>query len=182
MKQCKMDLFPECIGYCPHGAVFSQDKQYRYRLWRKWGEGSNIMFIGLNPSTANESTNDPTIRRLIGFAKQWEYTGISMYNLFGLVSAYPEALLTNKDPIQEPNTNLNNEWLMNGFMSHETIVFCWGSWKISNLNDRVKTIVDELKTPFQSGKKVMCFGTNKDGQPKHPLYLNKNTELIKFES
>lgn len=187
MKQCKLNLFPECPGYCPSGADFSQDKQYRYHLWRAWGTDhhKSIMFIGLNPSTANEKTDDPTIRRLVSFAKGWGFNSIHMYNLFALVSAYTEALFTNPKPISE-NQGTEGEMCMNdrniifGFETNNPIVFCWGSWKIPNLKDRVNTITAELKTDYWKHKNVMCFGKNKDGQPKHPLYLKSDTSLVPF--
>ena len=79
------------------GAHFEDDRQYRYLLWRNWDElKPKIMFIGLNPSTANEEKDDPTIRRVCIFAKKWGFGGVYMANLFPFVTAYPKELEKNK--------------------------------------------------------------------------------------
>ncbi len=91
-----MDLFND------NGAIFSPCGKYRYVLWRKWeADGPYIMFIGLNPSTANADTDDPTIRRVVRFAKSWGYHGVYMLNLFAYVTPYPEELKKCLDPVGE---------------------------------------------------------------------------------
>ena len=68
-----MNLFGPHDG---NGAVFSPDRIYRYVLYRVWDEAKpRVMFIGLNPSTADESVDDPTIRRCKRFAADWGYGG-----------------------------------------------------------------------------------------------------------
>jgi hypothetical protein len=68
-------------------AVFSPCRRYRYELGQIWaGEENVAVFVGLNPSTANEHVDDPTIRRCIRFARDWGYGGLVMLNLFALVS------------------------------------------------------------------------------------------------
>lgn len=71
------------------GAQFSQCRKYRYALWRTWDDDSHITFIGLNPSTADETEDDPTIRRCIAYAKKWEFGGINMLNLFAFRATSP---------------------------------------------------------------------------------------------
>ena len=63
-------------------AVLSPCRQYRYALWRKWADGPQVLFVMLNPSTADESVDDPTIRRCISFAKAWGFGSLSVGNLF----------------------------------------------------------------------------------------------------
>jgi hypothetical protein len=58
------------------GAMFTPTREHRYVLWRRWGEGPAVNFIGLNPSTADEQEDDPTIRRCIGFARNWGYDAL----------------------------------------------------------------------------------------------------------
>ena len=58
------------VNYPLGGATFSADRRYRYRLWRHWSCGPVLLVIGLNPSTADETRNDATIRRCIGYAKR----------------------------------------------------------------------------------------------------------------
>ena len=83
------------------GAKFSLDRVYRYRLWRFWDKRKGIvLFIGLNPSTADEKVNDPTIRRCIGYAMDWGYGGMLMGNIFAYRNTYPETLkICGVDPI-----------------------------------------------------------------------------------
>jgi len=83
----------------PTGAVFADDRTHRLYLWRRWEkDGPWVMFIGLNPSTADEKTNDPTVRRCIGFAQRWGYSGMFMCNAYTLVSTDPKKLNT-EEPI-----------------------------------------------------------------------------------
>ncbi len=86
---------PLRIDTDPSGAVFAEERTHRLYLWRRWStEKPWLMFIGLNPSTADERLNDPTIRRCIGFAERWGYGGMFMCNVFSLVSTDPKKLNT----------------------------------------------------------------------------------------
>lgn len=68
-------------------AILSEDRKYRYILSRTWDETKpTVLFIGLNPSTADEKTDDPTIRKCINYAKCWGYGKILMANLFAFRS------------------------------------------------------------------------------------------------
>ncbi len=89
------------------GAELSPCKAYRYALWRRWSDAPPVLFVMLNPSTADESQDDPTIRRCISFAKQWGHGGIIVGNLFAFRSPYPNDLQTAADPIGPEN----NLWL-----------------------------------------------------------------------
>lgn len=81
-------------------AVISDCGQYRYLLSRDWESGlQRLVFIGLNPSTADAEIDDPTIRRLIGFSKAWGYGGFDIVNLFALRSKDPKMLCDHDDPI-----------------------------------------------------------------------------------
>lgn len=157
-----MNLFKDNLS----GAIFSEDRRYRYQLWRIWDESKHkIMFIGLNPSTANESTDDPTIRRVIRFAKDWGYGGVLMGNLFALISPYPNDLFTSNDPLGD-----NDKHLKVMVESAEKVVFAWGAFSQAvNREAEVSSWIDGY-----------CLGKNKDGSPKHPLYLKSDTKLEKF--
>lgn len=148
-------------------AIFSEDKKYRYALWRLWSIEPKIMFIGLNPSTANESENDPTIRRVIRFAKDWGYGGVFMMNLFAIVSSDPKVLLTCENPIGE-----NDYWLSATQRKCKDIVFAWGNFKEADKRSK------EIIAMFD---KATCLGLNKNGTPKHPLYIAANTKPINFK-
>lgn len=146
------DLFED------NGAEFSDDRMYRYALWRVWNDSKpKVMFIGLNPSTANELTDDPTIRRVIRFAKDWGYGGVYMMNLFALVTTYPDRLVRAGDPIGD-----NDKLLIEYSYKCDTIVFAWGSF--DQAYDRSKQIINM----FPNGYALVI---NKDGSPRHPLYV-----------
>lgn len=156
------------------GALFSPCRTYRYLLWRTWDSlpmfpdpADRIAFCGLNPSTADENINDPTIRRCIGFAKRWGYRGIVMLNLFGLRSTQPEGLKRTSDPVGPDN----DEWLRWASSRVALTVCCWGSFSMAaHRATAAKRLLGDTR----------CLGTNADGQPKHPLYLPNSSELIKF--
>lgn len=158
-----MSLFPEITS----GAEFSKCRNYRYCLWRIWDATKpKVMFIGLNPSTANEISDDPTIRRVVKFASDWEFGGVYMLNLFGWVTAYPEELKKCNDPVGE-----NDLWLKKmGDLSH-TIVFAWGNFKEAKERAR---IVSELFP------EAIALQINKNGSPKHPLYVKGDVIPVKF--
>lgn len=83
-------------------AFFSSDRKHRIWLCRIWDSTKpRIMFIGLNPSTANETSNDPTIRRVKSMANSWGYGGVYMMNLFTFISTDPKKL-----NIQEGNVHM----------------------------------------------------------------------------
>lgn len=149
-----------------NNAIFSTDRKYRYMLVRQWDATKlMVMFIGLNPSTANETENDPTVRRVIGFAKDWGYGGVYMMNLFAYVSTDPKALINSGEKIER-----NNVYLEAIAGNAEKVVFAWGAFKLH------KKRMLEVMRMFPN---AYCLGRSKDGYPKHPLYLKKDTKLIK---
>jgi hypothetical protein len=152
-----MDLFKN------NGAEFSFCRKYRYFLWRIWDdEKPLIMFIGLNPSTANEINDDPTIRRIQKFAFDWGFGGVYMLNCFPYISTNPNDL---KD---FGNTDTNDEQLKRIGLLCSEIIFAWGSFNIVKETGRDA----ELIKMFPNAK---CLEINKDGSPRHPLYVPSKT-------
>ncbi|GAA4328407.1 DUF1643 domain-containing protein [Flaviaesturariibacter amylovorans] len=150
-------------------ADFSPCGQYRYRLQRIWDRSRPIIaFMGLNPSTANAETDDPTIRRVIGFAKREGYGGVSMYNLFNVVSPDPKVLLTHPDPLGPDGW----KWLAVVSL-YPKVVLCWGAFP--EAKERAAEVLQVL-TPGA----LYCLGKTAAGHPKHPLYLPSDSPLIKF--
>jgi hypothetical protein len=125
------------------------------------------MFIGLNPSTANANIDDPTIRRVSSFARDWGYGGVYMANLFAVVSSDPKILLTCSDPIGD-----NDIWLDIVRSKCEDVLFAWGSFK--EAKERGAKVAAMFPT-------AVCLGINKDGSPKHPLYVAANTSQINYK-
>lgn len=125
------------------------------------------MWIGLNPSNANEKDNDPTIRRVIVFARDWGYGGIYMVNLIPLISSNPSLV----DPAITDKVKEHNLAYIRFFASKcDRIIACWGNSKLVT-----KEMVD---TTMNGLKNVHCLILNKDGSPRHPLYVPANTKPI----
>lgn len=155
--------------FCFNTAVFSPCRTYRYTLWRWWDKAdpSYCLFIGLNPSTADETHDDQTIRRCIGFAQTWGYGGLCMVNLFALRATNPGDMLAHPMPIGPDN----DKWLDKTSKQAGEVVAAWGV-KGSHLG-RDDEVIENI-----GGMK--CLGTTEGGFPRHPLYVRSNTELMPF--
>lgn len=150
------------------GAIFSEDRIYRYDLWRVWDERKPVIaFIGLNPSTADETKDDPTIRRCIGYAMSWGYGCLHMLNIFAFRSTDPKGLRTISDPVgPENNTFIKELTSLSGM-----VIVAWGSH--GKYLDRGYRVADMIKDP-------KCLKINKDGEPSHPLYLKKSLMPVAY--
>ncbi len=150
-------------------AEFSPCRTWRYVLRRKWGDGPAIGFILLNPSTADEENDDPTIRRCIGYAKRWGGGSLVLGNLFALRSTDPNGLYSAADPIGPENDaallriarEVSGSRLVCGWGTH-------GSYK-GRGRDVVLMLLRENANP-------MALSITKDGSPGHPLYLRRDLE------
>lgn len=150
------------------GAKFSDDKKFRLALWRIWEDDKpKVMYVGLNPSTANETKNDNTITKLVKASKHNGFGGFFMLNLYSYVTAYPEQLKGNWEIMD----GINNKHLLDYSGKADKIVFCWGNFK------EAQEKASELKHAFSD---AWCFKQNKNGSPKHPLYCKDNSVLIPF--
>ena len=154
-------------------ATFSPDRLYRYALTRSWADGPYTMFIMLNPSTASAAADDPTIRRCIRFARDWGSAGLLVVNLFGLRATKPAELVGHPDPVGPDNDTVIADAL-NVPVDH--VVAAWGDHR--RLPERLPRIRELLGPP---GLRLMCLGTTKSGQPRHPLYIPAVTALTTYE-
>jgi hypothetical protein len=151
-------------------AVISDCGTYRYLLTRTWdGSLPHVGFIMLNPSTANADTDDPTIRRCIGFAKAWGYGGIAVRNLYALRSTDPKALRGHPDP-HGPD---NYRYVEAAADDHLTVC-AWGA-NADPIDSR--GLIDAL---IGWGGRPHHLGLTKDGFPKRPLYLRADTTPTPF--
>lgn len=150
-------------------AIFSEDRKYRYTLYREWRSDLPIlMIIGLNPSTADETNNDPTIRRCLDFAKTWGFGRMIMTNLFAIRGTDPKILKEVADPIG----NENDMYLDYSAKKAQLIVGAWGTLgTFMNRSSAVKALIPEIK----------CLGVTQNNQPKHPLYLKKETTWMDWK-
>jgi hypothetical protein len=137
-------------------AILSYDDKYRYQLSRIWDEEKpKILFIMLNPSTADADVDDPTIRRVVNFAKSWGYGGVFVGNLYAFRSTDPKALRCIDDPIGEDNI----QHIQSLIRVTERVIYAWG-----NNKKEPKWLCDLVDQPY-------CIDISKKGIPKHPLYL-----------
>lgn len=140
-------------------AVISPDRKYRYALERRWGSGPFVLFVMLNPSTADEHVDDPTLRRCIGFGKAWGFGGLLVGNLFALRSTDPRELAKAHDPVG-PDADV---WLTTMAMRAGLVVAAWGAHAFAQ--DRARQVVDSRVLG-----NFTVLGLTKAGHPRHPLY------------
>ncbi len=153
------------------GARFSEDRKCRYNLWRRFKEtGRTLLCLGVNPSTAGEVDNDPTVSRMESFAKRDDFALLLMGNIFAHVSTDPKELRKQADPVGPDN----NAWLIKMRKMADVCICAWGN--NGKLKKRDKAVID-LLLPYGP---LHCFGINKNGSPKHPLYLSGKTKIVKF--
>ncbi len=148
----------------PNGAILSPDRLYRYALWRLWERGTRVaLFVGLNPSTADETQDDPTIRRCIAFAKSWGCGGMFMGNLYGWRATDPSELRHVENPIGPRN----DATLLGMAAASDIVVAAWGAGgDIPGYPRRGAQVCAMLP-------RVHYLRLNKNGSPAHPLYLPK---------
>jgi hypothetical protein len=161
----------DLAGYVSVGASLSADRVYRYLLWREWESApKRILWIMLNPSTADEMVLDPTLRRVEGFSRSWGFGGFLVCNLFALRSTQPAALKNHPRPIGEriDGFEVNDDEIRRQADRVNDIVCAWGSHKM--VPARAVAIERLL-----SGHRLSHLGRNADGEPKHPLYLPAST-------
>lgn len=139
-------------------AAFSGCRRYRYALWRRWDPVRPcVLFIGLNPSTADETRNDPTIRRCLAYARAWGYGGVCVANLFAWRATDPADLKAAAEPIGRGN----DAWLRRLAGEAGLVVAAWGNdGGHRGRSAQVRALLPELH----------CLRRNRTGEPAHPLY------------
>ena len=156
------------MKYLHSGAHFSPDRVHRYWLVRQMTTDPGIVaFVGLNPSTADEHQDDPTVRRCVGFAREWGYGRMVMLNAYAYRSTDPRALYTAPDPVGPENARA----VLNLANGADLVVVAWGANLLTPDAQRIAEALSRVKD-------VKCFGLTKDGHPKHPLYLSNATRLV----
>lgn len=154
-------------------AVLSPCRTYRYTLWRSWLGGSgHVMFVGLNPSTADEKLDDPTIRRCMGFAQTWGYAGLCMTNLFAYRATDPADMFAHAQAGGDVIGPENDEWLRDAAGRTSVVVAAWGAH--GDFLHRAAA-VQKLLLP-----KLHYLRLTKGGHPGHPLYLPKTLTPVAY--
>ncbi|QDT34217.1 DUF1643 domain-containing protein [Thalassoglobus polymorphus] len=148
-------------------AVYTDCERYRYVLTRQWEESScnRAVFIGLNPSTATEYQNDPTVARCINYAKAWGHDSMTMLNAFAFRSTDPKGLKTIDDPVGPAN----DRYILKQCREASQIILCWGT-HAEHLNRGLNLLAKLNKLDLE----LSCLKITKHGHPSHPLYLKKS--------
>lgn len=162
-------------------AQLSEDGWYRYRLDRWWDEARpRLAWVMLNPSTADASADDPTIRRCIRFTKDWGYGGLLVVNLFALRATDPRTIDRHPDPVGAQNAQALQE-----AVSAHQVILAWGA--------RVGEMAGETREYAAAAARVitapgaslfppvLCLGRTATGHPRHPLYVRADTAPVPFE-
>ena len=146
-------------------ARFSPCRTWRYTLHRIWDKGRGLlMVVGLNPSTADEVRNDPTVARCVNYARRWGLGGLIMMNAFAVRGTNPRVLREVPDPVGPDN----DFWLSRMAREASLIVAAWGNHGLwLERQTKVLSLID---------REVYCLGVTKQGAPRHPLYLRKDAE------
>jgi hypothetical protein len=156
-------------------AIISKDGKYRYQLGREWEAGLSpgiVTWIMLNPSTASESLDDPTIRRCVYFSKGFGFSSLLVGNLYAYRATLRSLLWNyemNNGDIVGPQ---NDFYLSNMADISKTIILAWGD----DADDKRVFKVMELLAPWR--KKMRILGLTKYGWPRHPLYMPKDSKLL----
>lgn len=154
-------LFPDTTG-----AVFSLCRKYRYSLWRIWDASKPVcMFLMLNPSTADETDNDPTVQRCQTRAVEMGYGGLRVCNIFAWRSTDRSVLAGLEDPIG-PN---NDDAIIKAAKQSAIVICAWGI--DGSINGRGKDVLGMLR---EAGIQPYALIQNDDGSPGHPLYVSYN--------
>lgn len=171
--------------------LFNEDRTHRFTLWREFDCGLSgeslvkdgntfkpgyVQFIGLNPSTADEKLDDPTIRRCIGYVRAWGYGALCMTNLFSFRATDPKDMLAHDEPIEMA---IRNAQEVEKIAEGAALIICaWGT--LGSHKTRAAKFIKHLRDVRKFT--IYHLGLNGDGSPKHPLYLSKTLKPIPYAS
>ena len=163
----------------PSGAIFSSCGRYRYSLWRRWRGGKKgiLLIVGLNPSTADGTNDDATLRRCIGFAKREEFSTLIICNLFALRSTQPERLFTASDPVGPDN----DKWLRHCCLQSNRTLVAWGATaeRFVARTRRVLSLLDsDLWCLGTTTKSPTAAKRNHISQSSQPLQSESNPPTL----
>jgi hypothetical protein len=155
------------------GANISECGTYRYTLTREGDmhvDKGTALFLMLNPSTADATVDDPTIRRCRSFAQAWGCNGFTVANLYAFRATKPADLWKAFDPVGP-----ENDMHLRALAREYTDVVC--AWGANAKADRVEVVTRLL---LGAGARLWCLGTTEAGHPRHPLYVRGNTPLVRW--
>ena len=153
-------------------ATLSDNHRYRYELFRVWDTTlPTVIWLMLNPSTADTQTDDPTTRRVVSFSQSWGFGGLVVVNLFAMRAIRPSLLRNAVDPVGPDNDATLRRWVRRG--GH--LVAGWGvvpRCLRGRVTPAAKRMTDDL----------LCLGRTKEGRPRHPLYVRRDVRPVRLAS
>lgn len=161
-------------------AELSEDGLYRFRLSRWWGDGKRVVWCLTNPSNADALLDDPSVRKMMGFARAWGYDGIDVVNRHPLRSSDPKVLLS-PTVVSVPE---NAKHIAAAVADTDLVICAWGCeevWK--QLREKRGWYASEVIRLIRSAAtlaQIMCLGKSKNGTPYHPARLAYSTERQPF--
>jgi hypothetical protein len=165
---------------CPR-AIFSADQRHRFALFRgRWDLSLPLIaWIGFNPSTADSVVNDNTIERVMSFSFGWGFKGIVMLNLFSYRATDPRDIPRPMALYGVRNPE-NDRAIAEYTKPCKVVVAAWGAFKDAEWRSRNLFATPAVGQPIVDPSRLYCLGRNKNGSPKHPLYLAASTRLVSF--
>lgn len=158
-------------GMLDSGAVFDTTRFYRYALWRTWDDRRTALAcVLLNPSTADERTLDPTVRRCLYMAQRRGFGSLRVVNIFAYRSTDPDALRRVDDPVGPAN----DRYIRAAVARAERVLAAWGNGGL--LMDRGRRV----RALLRGCRNLCCLGMTKAGEPRHPLYVPNGAVLRAF--
>lgn len=161
---------PSVVEGVTREAVFDRSGMYRYQLRRRWRDGAGAtVFVLLNPSTADDVSDDPTVRRCMGYARGWGSRELRVVNIFAYRATDPADMKRARDPVGPEN----DAAICDACRRSDRIVLGWGAHG-AHL-DRGSAVLTLLRR-----FRLHCLGTTRAGAPRHPLYLRGDAPLRAF--
>jgi hypothetical protein len=161
-------------------AEFSADRFYRHRLDRWWGPGPRVGWFMCNPSDAGEESDDPTVKKCIGFTARWNYSGLVVINPWDMVLTYPEDL----PRALVPCSPVNGKFIAQAVNEIDLLIVAWGcSIVVKKMRGRGMD-PNEMVRIIREGRPelpIQCLGRTDFGEPRHPLMLAYSTPREPFE-
>lgn len=158
--------------YVESTAVLSDDKLYRYLLRRVWDTTKpRMLYVMLNPSTADAEADDATIRSCVRLAATLDYGSIEVVNIFAWRATNPKDLTDLDDPVGPRNYST----FVSAVRRCNVVVCAWGAHAMAQVRSVYVVQYMEWRRPG-----ARCFGKTKSGAPKHPLYIKGGTPLEAF--
>lgn len=172
------DLFsdadvPQTADGILRSADISKCGRFRWSLRRAWagGDTRTVCFVMLNPSTADGLVDDPTIRRCIGFARDWGFSALEVRNLFPFRATDPRDLRG----VPDADGGQRGEAELLAALRMDVVVAAWGANEVRGRDEWFNT-----KAMLTPDKILLCLGRTKGGHPRHPLYVPRKQELVVF--